>query len=80
MSERIQEELNYNEAYTFLFNNISDMVDLQITMMKQLLILQKQCEEICIGNNPENLSVESGQVLALLIDIIKQKMEDVKGK
>ena len=70
------EELNYNEAYTFLFNNISDMVDLQLTMMKQMLILQKQCEEICIGNQPENLTVDSAQILEQMVEMMKRNLKE----
>ena len=75
MSEKMREELNYNEAYTFLFNSISSMVDLQITMVEQMLVLQKQCEEICIGNRPENLNVDSKQILVQFIDMLKQNLE-----
>jgi len=70
--KNMKEELDYKEAYKFLFNSIGDMIEMQLTMAKQMLILQKQCEEICIGNSPEGLNVDSEQVLAQLTDMIKK--------
>ena len=72
--KNIQEELDYKEAYMFLFNNVSDMIETQVEMAKQMLILQKQCEELCIGNCPENLSVDTEQIAETLVDMVKKNM------
>ena len=71
----VKEELDYKEAYTFLFNSISDMIEMQLKMAKQMLISQKQCEELCIGNQPENLNADSKQILEILVDMIKKSAE-----
>ena len=75
-AEKHAKELDYNEAYSFLFNSVSDIIKVQVEMVKQMLILQKQCEEICIGNQPENLILASEQIREMLVDMIKKNMAE----
>ena len=74
-TKNVTEKLDYKEADTFLFNSVSDMAMTQMKIAKEMLILQKQCEEICIGGNqPQNLNIDSEQIRELLMDMIKQNV------
>ena len=64
-------ELNYKEAYSLLFNHISDMTERQISMAKEMIILQKQAEEICINGVP-NRGIDDERIWEMLIDITKK--------
>jgi len=68
-----QGELNYREAYSLLFNYISDMMEQQIAMMKEMVILQKQCEEICVSGLPNvsGANTDDEQILQTIVNMLK---------
>ena len=68
-----QEELGYKEAYLFLFSGLSDIIEKQMTLTKEMIIVQKQCEEICISGLP-NGHIDNEKILAFLDDMIKQNL------
>lgn len=70
------EELNYKKGYAFLFNSISDMIKMSARMLKQMMILQKYSEELCIAEPSEDIEMDTGEILELIVEKIKQNIEE----
>jgi len=52
-NEAPQEDLHYKEAYTFLFNSLSDISRMQTELLKEIIRLQRQAEAICTTGLPK---------------------------
>ena len=78
ITQTTQEGLYYSEAYSLLFNSISDIVERQAAVLKDMLILQKHAEEICTTGLPvSHITVEqiSEQISGMLADLINKNMQ-----
>jgi len=69
------EELNYKKGYALLFNGISDHVKLLMQMVKQLLILQRKSEELCIAEPMKDNEITQEHIMEMMANIIKQNMQ-----
>jgi len=68
--EANQEDLHYKEAYTFLFNSLSDISKMQTELLKEIIRLQRQAEAICTTGLP-NDKIPPELILELLANMIK---------
>ena len=73
--EQNEEKLNHDEAYRFLFNNVTDIAIEHIKILTRMMVLQWQCEEICIGENISVGKVDSEKIVSSLIKMVKQSLE-----
>jgi len=64
-----KEELNYKQAYYYLFNKVTDMI-------KALQIVQRKAEEICISEVPDDVEICTEKILRNLADNINDIIEN----
>ena len=63
-----KEELNYKQAYYYLFNRITDIITI-------LQVIQRKSEDICIEETNINLNdieIDVNKTLQAIIDNIKE--------
>ena len=71
-----KEELNYKEAYAHLFHGVSMVMKMQIAIVRKLMYLQRQAEEICISEASDGSDIDSEEVLKVLVALIKQNLQE----
>lgn len=65
-NEKSKEELNYKQAYHYLFNKVTDTI-------KALKIIQRKAEDICIDETiSDNTAIDTDEMLKELINNIKE--------
>lgn len=66
INENNKEELNYKEAYYYLFNKITDTIRI-------LKIIQRKAESICIDETTsDKIDIDIDEMLKKLINNIKE--------
>ena len=60
-------ELNYKQAYLYIFNELSDIT-------KKLIMIQREAESICIDDiSYESMGIDIEEILKDLINTIKNQ-------
>ena len=63
-----KEDLNYKQAYYYLFNKVTDMI-------KVLQVIQRRAEEICTNEAiPDDTEINTEEMLAKIISDINKKI------
>lgn len=69
-NKKSSDELNYKEAYYYLFNQVTDM----ITKLKGM---QKKAESICIDEPPPvDVEINIGETLGKMADYVNKNRGD----
>lgn len=57
-----KDELNYKQAYLYMFNQLDNII-------KKLILIQRNAENICIDDTPhENIEIDTEEILKNLIN------------
>lgn len=66
METKEKEELNYKQAYYYLFNKVTGII-------KSLKIIQRNAEDICVDESTsESTEIDADEILKEIINNIKK--------